>query len=164
MVAKTTRTRCPRSELLRATRWRPNPRYSSAKAADREGSDPHAIRKGPTLCVGPFLMAEREGFEPSREIAPPYRFSKPTPSASWVPLLENVTNLRFFSSHRAYGIHFPGLLYSISCVNMGNFSIFSYCYRKKYFLLGGESGIRTHEAINLPVFKTGTFNRSVISP
>jgi hypothetical protein len=31
-------------------------------------------------------MAEREGFEPSREIAPPYRFSKPTPSASWVPL------------------------------------------------------------------------------
>mgnify|MGYP007039168558 CR=1 FL=1 len=32
-------------------------------------------------------MAEREGFEPSRGIAPPYRFSKPTPSASWVPLL-----------------------------------------------------------------------------
>ena len=31
-------------------------------------------------------MAEREGFEPSREIAPPYRFSKPTPSATWVPL------------------------------------------------------------------------------
>jgi hypothetical protein len=33
-------------------------------------------------------MAEREGFEPSRGIAPPYRFSKPTPSASWVPLLD----------------------------------------------------------------------------
>ena len=32
-------------------------------------------------------MAEREGFEPSRELALPYRFSKPTPSASWVPLL-----------------------------------------------------------------------------
>jgi hypothetical protein len=31
-------------------------------------------------------MAEREGFEPSRRIAPPYRFSKPTPSATWVPL------------------------------------------------------------------------------
>ena len=31
-------------------------------------------------------MAEREGFEPSRGIAPPYRFSKPTPSATWVPL------------------------------------------------------------------------------
>jgi hypothetical protein len=31
-------------------------------------------------------MAEREGFEPSRGLSPPYRFSKPTPSASWVPL------------------------------------------------------------------------------
>jgi hypothetical protein len=31
-------------------------------------------------------MAEREGFEPSRGLAPPYRFSKPTPSATWVPL------------------------------------------------------------------------------
>ena len=36
---------------------------------------------------GQANMAEREGFEPSRGIAPPYRFSKPTPSASWVPLL-----------------------------------------------------------------------------
>jgi hypothetical protein len=32
-------------------------------------------------------MAEREGFEPSRGIAPPYQFSKLTPSATWVPLL-----------------------------------------------------------------------------
>jgi hypothetical protein len=31
-------------------------------------------------------LAEREGFEPSRGIAPPYRFSKPTPSTTWVPL------------------------------------------------------------------------------
>src|SRR3989344_8453906 len=43
--------------------------------------------------VSPLLsfsetMAEREGFEPSRGLAPPYRFSKPTPSASWVPLRE----------------------------------------------------------------------------
>ena len=35
-------------------------------------------------------MAEREGFEPSRGLAPPYRFSKPTPSATWVPLQTDV--------------------------------------------------------------------------
>ena len=30
---------------------------------------------------------------------------------------------------------------------------------------GGESGIRTHERLTpLPVFKTGAFNRSAISP
>ncbi len=33
----------------------------------------------------PFL-AEREGFEPSRGLAPPYSFSKAAPSATWVPL------------------------------------------------------------------------------
>jgi hypothetical protein len=31
-------------------------------------------------------MAERERFELSRGITPPYRFSKPAPSATWVPL------------------------------------------------------------------------------
>jgi hypothetical protein len=84
MVRKRTRRQWHRSKLLLALSWRPNPRYSSAKATDREGSNRHAIRKGSTF--DPFLMAEREGFEPSREISPPYRFSKPTPSASWVPL------------------------------------------------------------------------------
>jgi hypothetical protein len=62
-------------------------------------------------------MAEREGFEPSRELSPPYRFSKPTPSASWVPLL---------------------------------------VWRK-----GWDSNPRS---FRLPVFKTGTFNRSVTLP
>jgi peptidase E len=33
-----------------------------------------------------FSMAERERFELSRGITPPYRFSKPAPSATWVPL------------------------------------------------------------------------------
>jgi hypothetical protein len=33
------------------------------------------------------------------------------------------------------------------------------------FLFGGESGIRTHGTLSgTPVFKTGTFNHSVISP
>ena len=35
------------------------------------------------------LLAEREGFEPSRQVTPTYRFSKPAPSASWVPLRMN---------------------------------------------------------------------------
>ena len=35
-------------------------------------------------------MAEREGFEPSRELAPPYSFSKAAPSATWVPLLVTI--------------------------------------------------------------------------
>jgi hypothetical protein len=34
-----------------------------------------------------LFMAEREGFEPSRPVARPYRISNPAPSASWVPLL-----------------------------------------------------------------------------
>ena len=34
-----------------------------------------------------YNLAERGGFEPPRRIAPPYRFSKPTPSTTWVPLL-----------------------------------------------------------------------------
>ena len=33
-------------------------------------------------------MAERGGFEPPRRVTPTYRFSKPDPSASWVPLRE----------------------------------------------------------------------------
>ena len=45
-----------------------------------------AIVKGPDKTSDPFTMAEREGFEPSRGITPPYRFSKPAPSATWVPL------------------------------------------------------------------------------
>jgi hypothetical protein len=64
-------------------------------------------------------MAEREGFEPSLELAPHYRFSKPTPSASWVPLLDAT-------------------------------------WRK-----GWDSNPRS---LRLPVFKTGTFNRSVTLP
>ena len=50
-----------------------------------------------------FSLAEREGFEPSREIAPPYRFSKPTPSATWVPLrfasTEANTRILYLLSH-----------------------------------------------------------------
>jgi hypothetical protein len=43
-------------------------------------------RKRPGPSQTSFL-AERERFELSRGITPPYRFSKPAPSASWVPLL-----------------------------------------------------------------------------
>ena len=32
------------------------------------------------------FLAEREGFEPSLELTPYYRFSKPAPSTTWVPL------------------------------------------------------------------------------
>ncbi len=39
-----------------------------------------------TGCFRILFLAEREGFEPSRGIASPYRFSKPTPSATWVSL------------------------------------------------------------------------------
>ena len=42
----------------------------------------HNITRG----INSSELAEREGFEPSRGLAPPYRFSKPTPSATWVPL------------------------------------------------------------------------------
>src|SRR3954468_23025445 len=41
--------------------------------------------KSSTVC-GAFFLAERERFELSRELTPPYRFSKPAPSATWVPL------------------------------------------------------------------------------
>ena len=38
-------------------------------------------------------------------------------------------------------------------------------YLDKLNLYGGESEIRTHERVApLPVFKTGAFNRSAISP
>jgi hypothetical protein len=62
------------------------------------GFDPPInIEKGRDVKSRPFSMAEREGFEPSREIAPPYRFSKPTPSATWVPLLLGTHLLDLFS-------------------------------------------------------------------
>ena len=41
-------------------------------------------------------MAERERFELSLELTPYYRFSKPAPSATWVPLhIEVVLQLSF---------------------------------------------------------------------
>ena len=33
-----------------------------------------------------YVMAEREGLEPSHHLAVTYRFSKPAPSPTWVPL------------------------------------------------------------------------------
>ncbi len=61
-------------------------------------------------------MAEREGFEPSRGIAPPYRFSKPTPSASWVPLHlglsgSHYTNVFVFGDHNI--IEIPINIYTL---------------------------------------------------
>ena len=40
-------------------------------------------------------MAVGEGFEPSHRITPIYRFSKPAPSASWVPHQAPCFNLKF---------------------------------------------------------------------
>jgi hypothetical protein len=47
------------------------------------------------------LLAERERFELSRGITSPYRFSKPAPSASWVPLLNFKTAFYQFSDSHA---------------------------------------------------------------
>ena len=43
-------------------------------------------RHNKTAHLGGFIMAEREGFEPSRGFEAPYRISNPAPSASWVSL------------------------------------------------------------------------------
>ena len=38
-------------------------------------------------------MAEREGLEPSHRLAATYRFSKPAPSPTWVPLQKKMEHL-----------------------------------------------------------------------
>ena len=46
----------------------------------------HRKRTCPMLRMDHVLLAERGGFEPPRRVTPTYRFSKPAPSATWVPL------------------------------------------------------------------------------
>ncbi len=47
----------------------------------------HPSNKNNRDKLGYIYLAEREGFEPSRQVAPTYSFSKAAPSATWVPLL-----------------------------------------------------------------------------
>ena len=105
-------------------------------------------------------MAEREGFEPSRELALPYRFSKPTPSASWVPLLRRDLHTCLVLSGKPKALawcYVAPLNFAKTCT--------ACFYKIGIAACGGESGIRTHGTVaGTIVFKTILFNRSSISP
>ncbi len=60
--------------------WPASPRYRYMLfiAYTEHNSDSHPIN------LGTWNMAVDEGFEPSRRLATPYRFSKPASSATWV--------------------------------------------------------------------------------
>ena len=49
------------------------------------GYEPAALTAELQVHIYPFIyMAASEGFEPSRQLSPPYRISNPAPSATWV--------------------------------------------------------------------------------
>jgi hypothetical protein len=78
-----------RGEMPHMSRWLVYSflRHSVPRPPSTKGSHTlHSAKLKEASSDASFSLAEREGFEPSRGLAPPYRFSKPTPSASWVPL------------------------------------------------------------------------------
>gem|GEM_PF-1831150 len=115
-----------------------------------------------------WYMAVRERFELSRRETPTYRFSKPAPSATWVPhrvfnCIMGVEVGFLLAPTRSRGATHRKLQVFASDSRPSN--LFIIFRLRSPYSLGGGGGIRTHDTVaGMAVFKTAAFNHSATPP